>query len=295
MNVAVLILAHDQPAHLARLVKALRSDWTRVFIHIDAKVDIASFQQHIPEGEKVKFLKGQDRIEVAWGGFSIVKATLRLLKASLSDEERFDRFCLLSGSDFPIRRLEDMRDGLDSEKEFMRIDRRLDASDNNSHCRYVRYFHFLDGPRIKGAKSKKPRKVYSGISLYHGCAWWSLTEGCIKYIVDFVERNGDYTDFHTYTLCPDEIFFHSIVKRSPFAARITHDFETVEDLDAFFALNEHGCHYIDWTSKGVPLPKVLNETDLDDLRSSGAYFARKFREEASNKLLQRIERDMREP
>ena len=111
----------------------------------------------------------------------------------------------------------------------------------------------------------------------HGCQWWSLTKGCIGYVTNFVGRNRDYTDFHTYTLCPDEIFFHSIVKNSPFSAKITHDFETARHLDAFFALNEHGCHYVDWTSEGVLLPKVLDEADLDRLLNSQAHFARKFR------------------
>ena len=70
----------------------------------------------------------------------------------------------------------------------------------------------------------------------------------------------------------------SIVKNSPFSAKITHDFETARHLDAFFALNEHGCHYVDWTSEGVLLPKVLDEADLDRLLNSQAHFARKFRE-----------------
>jgi hypothetical protein len=96
-------------------------------------------------------------------------------------------------------------------------------------------------------------------------------------------------DFHAYTLCPDEIFFHSIVKHSPFAAHITHDFESVSDLDAFFSLNEHGCHYVDWTSRGVSLPRVLTEADFDALEGSEAYFARKFRNGASDRLLERIE------
>ena len=293
VKAAILILAHDRPAHLARLVKALSSDWTRVFIHIDGRVDIAPFQDRIADDATVAFLQGKDRIEVNWGGFSQVEATLRLLHASLNCGERFDRFCLLSGSDFPIKSLHDIRDGFSSEKEFIRIDRRLDDSDDNSHCRNVRYVHFRDGPKIEGADSNEPRKVYAGISLYHGCQWWSLTEGCIGYVIDFVDRNRDYTDFHTYTLCPDEIFFHSIVKSSPFSANITHDFETAKHLDAFFALNEHGCHYVDWTSEGVLLPKVLDEADLNCLLNSEAYFGRKFRGR-SESLLEIIESAIRE-
>ena len=253
---AACILAHDQPRHLSELVSALRCDWIRVFIHIDKKADIAPFKALTSEdGSVVVFLSDDERIRVNWGGFSQIEATLSLLHASLNCGERFDRFCLLSGSDFPIKPLNAMRHGLNSRKEFMRVDRRLDASDDNSHCRYVRFF--ISGiSRLPRKLIKNPPDVYDRISLYHGSNWWALTEGCIEYIVDYIDRNQDYTDFHRYTNCPDEIFFHSIVKHSPFAANITHDFETAGNPGAFFALNEHGCHYVDWTSKGIPLPEV---------------------------------------
>jgi len=291
MKVAFLILAHDQPDHLAKLVKRLSSDWARVFIHIDGKVDVTPFQERIPEENgKVVFLGDEYREAVNWSGFSTVSATLRLLQSSLEGRERFDRFCLLSGSDFPTRSLNHIYDGFSSQKEFIRIDRRLDASDDNDHCYNVRHYHFMDGPCLGKAAHGDIREVYSDISLYHGSQWWSLTDKCVNHVMDFVGRNLDYSEFHKYTHCPDEIFFHSIVKSSPFSANITHDFELVDDLESFYALNQHGCHYVDWTSEGVPLPKVLDETDLNNLLSSQAYFARKFREGQSDKLLEALQR-----
>ena len=139
---------------------------------------------------------------------------------------------------------------------------------------------------MDGSFSAKPRKVYDKISIYHGSQWWALTRACVRYILDHIDRNTDYMNFHAHTLCPDEIFFHSLVKNSPFAASITHDFKSAGDLSAFFARSEHGCHYVDWSK---PLPKVLNEADFDALVNSGAYFARKFREGSSDKLLELIQ------
>lgn len=289
MKTAFLICAHDQPNYLAKLVNILSCDWARIFIHIDKKANITEFRKCIPNGSAI-FLDCSRRISVNWGGFSVVQAILNLLDESLNAGEHFDRFCLLSGSDFPIKSLDDIEKAFDSENEFMRIDRRLDVSDNNSHCKNVRYYHFMDSPHPKaiGLLSKASRKPYDKISLYHGSCWWALTNACVNYVAEFIKNNEDYIIFHKHTLCADEIFFSSIVKSSPFMVNLTHDFENTNDKKGFFALNEHGCHYIDWNSKGVKLPKVLNDGDFNALCNSKALFGRKFREPDSCNLLQKI-------
>lgn len=294
MKIAFLILAHDQPSHLAKLVNALTADCSRIFIHIDKKADIREFKKFVPEHTHPIYLGHCDRIDVHWGGFSVVEATLNLLNESLNFGEHFDRFCLLSGSDFPIRSLSDIEKHFNSKKEFMRIDRRLNNSDNNSHCKNVRNYHFMDSPFINKFQyanrlfQKIPRKSYDKISLFHGCQWFSLTNKCVKHVMQFIKNNQDYVAFHKRTLCPDEIFFNSIVKNSAFAADITHDFERINNLDEYFRSNVHGCHYIDWNARKVKLPKILDESDFDILRMSEALFARKFREPESFGLLNKI-------
>ena len=291
MKTAFLILAHDQPFHLSKLVNYLSCDWTRIFIHIDRMVNIAEFRKCIPEQGEISFLNGNDRISVNWGGFSQIRASLNLLDASLNSGEHFDRFCLLTGSDFPIKALEKIKVSFDSDKEFMRIDRRLDGTENGTYHKMVMYLHYLDSPfpKLTGRFLKIPRKVYGRIGLYMGSAYWSLTKGCISYITEFLQRDKGYTTFHEHTKSPDEIFFHSIVKSSPFAAKITHDFERANDLNEYYSLNEHGCHYIDWNTKGINRPRILDESDLNNLLDSEALFARKFREGESDHLLQMIE------
>ena len=111
----------------------------------------------------------------------------------------------------------------------------------------------------------------------------------MKYIIEFLKKNRNYTSFHRYTDCAAEIFFHSIVKNSPFATNITHDFEKETCLNSFFASNEHVCHYVDWNTKGVFLPKVLDINDLDSLVNSEALFARKIDEKISRNLVEILE------
>ena len=291
MKAAILITAYHQPDHLAKLVEFLTCHWTHIFIHIDKKFDIVPFSKCIPQAQNITFIN--NRIEVNWGGFSQVLATLNLLHASLQFGEHFDRFCLLSGSDFPIKPLHDIKAAFNSEKEFMRIDRRLHLSENNRHVDFVKYFHFVDSPFAKttAPPPKITRKIYDKISLYHGCQWWCLTLECVKYIIEFLQENNDYLIFHKHTFVAIEIFFHSIVKSSPFAANITHDFEKAKDIKRHYASGDRGIHYIDWNTKGVSRPpKVLNEKDLNNLLSSQALFARKFEEGISDNLLQALEK-----
>jgi len=111
----------------------------------------------------------------------------------------------------------------------------------------------------------------------------------VDYILRFIEQNRRYASFLKWASCSDEIFFTTIVKQSPFSEKITQDFESMRDLTEYCLRNDHGAHYIDWQTKGVPLPKVLELDDLDNLLKSEALFARKFDERRSEALLARLE------
>jgi hypothetical protein len=228
---------------------------------------------------------------VNWGGFSFVRATLSLLSAARDANPSFQRFCLLSGSDFPIKRNSQILSELGSAKEFMRIDRVLSPHQPSSHTSHVGVYWFIDhpAPELKALSGKIERQPYDGVVLYHGSAWWALTRDCVEYILDFVASNARFCSFFEHTFCPDEIFFHSIVKQSPFALRLTHDFEAAPDQTEYFQSNEHGCHYIDWNTPSPTMPKVLDPEDLDKLLHSKSLFARKINEQQSAELIARLE------
>jgi hypothetical protein len=303
MNIAYLILAHDQPSHLARLIKALSSDRAYFFVHIDLKTPISLFKELVPVSKNIIFLENAARVKVYWCGYSIVIATLNLLRAAINWEVDFTRYCLLSGSDFPLKKNSHIEEVFSTSTEFLRVDRKLDYNQNNYFSVNVKYIHLYDSrfvnPKTRHSKrlsstiervlKKIPRKRYQKIPLYHGSQWWALTDQCVRYIFQFLEENSDYMVFHKYTRASDEIFFHSIIKSSPFAGHIIHDVEKVMSLTKYFESNEHGCHYIDWNSKGDSLPKVLDVSDTALLKKSAALFARKFEEGRSSALLKQLE------
>jgi len=112
---------------------------------------------------------------------------------------------------------------------------------------------------------------------YNGSQWWALTRDCVEQILEFVREHKEYARFHKHSCSPDEHFFHSIVKASPFSDSIAQ------------CPNYEALHYMDWSSCSTS-PKILIEKDLNNLISTDALFARKFDEVKSAKLLKAIDK-----
>jgi hypothetical protein len=290
-----------------RLIRALAGPRAFFFIHIDAKSALAPFEM-LRDEPRTELLN--DRVAVHWGGYSQVQATRRLLTQACSAKDRFRRYTLLSGADFPIKPREEIeRVLLESDREFLRIDRKLTGSPRNDyHFASIERIHRNDNPWFnRYAPPPKPgvpwlhtvtvrsfdfaarclprRRFVAGLTPYHGSQWWSLTDACVRYLQRYLDVHPEYERFHRSVRAPDEIFFHSIIKSSPFAAAISHDFEAGP-----MAPNDHGVHYIDWNSPGVSLPKVLDLPDQEALQQSSALFARKFDVGQSAALIAALER-----
>ena len=113
--------------------------------------------------------------------------------------------------------------------EHLRVDRKVTNDPTDTHRHVIRDL---------------PGGMYFGdLTPYHGSMYWSLTSDCIRYICDFVKDNPAFVEIHRNIVTPDEVFFHTILKHSPFAAAITHDFSDGIDPDH----THHANHFIDWT------------------------------------------------
>ncbi|MEO8170797.1 MAG: beta-1,6-N-acetylglucosaminyltransferase, partial [Oxalobacteraceae bacterium] len=119
MKIAYLILAHDNPEHLQRLITALSSSSSSFYIHIDKKSNIAPFLSI--KGNHIHLT--YERASVYWGDFSQVDAILILLRAAVADGCHFDRFVLLSGADYPLRSAASIGQFFESnrDREFMNL------------------------------------------------------------------------------------------------------------------------------------------------------------------------------
>src|SRR5262249_36611329 len=197
-------------------------------IHVDSKKDIKEFTSALLPSSKVIYLGPEQREKCVWGGFGLVQATLNLINAAIATGETFERFCLLSGSDYPLKDPNTLFHVLATDREFLDVERRIAAgSQPSSYDFRARYYYFRDYPlplRL-GLSGRISRKKYSEIQLYGGSGWWSLTSGCVRFALEFIREHPSYLRYLRFVDVPDEMFFHSIVKASPFAKALSYDFE----------------------------------------------------------------------
>jgi hypothetical protein len=257
---------------LARLIRALDDPRHFFFVHVDRKVALRPFQAAVGEHRNVVLVP--DRVDVEWAKLSVVQATLNTIRAATRSGRTFERYSLLSGSDYPIKHKSVIRGRLtDSDREFLRIDRTLTLAPGDSHRRVL--------------KDLPEGRYFADFSPFHGSMFWSLSAACIRFVLEFVDANPAYLDIHRHVIAPDEVFFHSLVKRSPFAGAISQDFSDGVHPDQV----HHANHFIDWPT--FNRRKLLLESgDFDALLASDALFARKFDERRSRKLLERLDKEI---
>jgi hypothetical protein len=292
VKIAYLILAHNNPKHLLRLIRALSSSSSSFFIHIDRKSSLDDFANI--NGDNVYV--SQERIPVYWGDFSQVEAILALLRIALTDPRRFDYFVLLSGTDYPLQSVSYIESFFERNKgkEFMNIVPMPCEAVGKPITRLTTYKPRPGDPTSKIAKFVRKLLVKIGafqterdykshlrnLVPYAGSTWWALSRGACEYILSFVASEPRIVNFFKHTVCPDESFFQTILGNSPYKARIRRNLT-----------------YTDWSSGGSS-PAYITEQHLGFFTSSSpiimddAYgvgevlFARKFSDQAEDIVAQ---------
>jgi hypothetical protein len=274
---------------------------SRFYIHVDRKsadfLDSPSLKP-IMNRKNVSFLR--DRIRVYWGGFSIVEATLRLLRKAV-DEGEFQYAVLLSGQDFPIksnRHIESFFEAHDG-KEFISYTP-LPTKEWGGWGPFImerfEYYWRVDGVRrmleMTGSKRLQrwgwsaysrlttsanryipslKRKFLPGIAPYGGATWFAISSRCATYVLNYLLEHPEYCRFFARTLVPDELFLQTLILNSPFRDHVTND----------------ALRFTDWET-GAPSPRVLTCDDFDRLIASDSLYARKFDSTKSPDIISKI-------
>ncbi|GAA4021051.1 beta-1,6-N-acetylglucosaminyltransferase [Actimicrobium antarcticum] len=296
MKIAYLVLAHDKPRHLQRLITALSSASASFFVHIDKKSESADFEAI--KGDRIRFLA--ERTSVFWGDFSQVEAILSLLRAAIADDGNFDRFVLLSGADYPLRSVSFIEQFFASHpgNEFMNLVAMPSAAAGKPISRLTTY-RIRSGDSLLNKISQKIRiligvlpdqrdykTVFKQFEPFAGSTWWALSRVACEHILAFTAREALVVEFFKNTVCPDESFFQTILGNSRFRPAIVRNLT-----------------YTDW-SAGAASPSVIDEQHLALLRQNSTFaaadtygagemlFARKFNDDAGD-LLVRLDQQLR--
>src|SRR4051812_45812207 len=101
MNIAYLILAHNQPQQMFRMIDRLSADNVCFFIHLDNKCkDVELVKNKFAGNKKVTVISNYG---INWMGYNMVKATTDLLRLAVNSGVEFKYFILMSGQDYPIK------------------------------------------------------------------------------------------------------------------------------------------------------------------------------------------------
>lgn len=263
MKIAHLILAHAAPAQLAKLIGALEGEHAWFFVHLDRKADLNAFS-FLQNRERVMLVP--DRVDVAWGAYSIVEATLRGFRAILNSGIDFGYVNLLSGSDYPLQSPSEIHNFFtrNTGRNFMEY-YSVHSEWTEAIPRLTEYHltnYNFPGKYLaqKWLNRLLPtRSMPAGLEPVGRSQWMSLTLDAVRHILEYLDGHPEVVRFFKLTWAPDEILFQTILYNSPFGSSLVND----------------NLRYIDW-SKGQASPKVLTEEDLDRMWASWKLFARKF-------------------
>lgn len=300
-KIAYIILAHNNPAQLYRLLKAIEAENCTIFLHIDKKADLTLFTK--VEGlTKIKNLVFLPRFKSYWGGVGLVRASLAGVQHSI--EHNCDYTILLSGADYPL-------------KSNSEINRFLEDANGKSFLTYYQmpaphwlpgkeitriqkyYFRFKNTlfeypmhPEMRGVARRmlnfilrfflKNQRVFpKGIVPFGGDQWFCLNRNACEAVVTFNNDNPALLKFLKHALISDEIFFQTALLNS-----------TNETL--IKSIVNETTTYINWKNKNDPSPVLLAPEDYNALINSQKLFARKFDLQKHPQLLDQIDKSRTE-
>lgn len=316
MRHAYLVLAHQDGPALRRLVRALRHDGVRFYVHVDARADpaVAAAVRGEPDVALVPPMR------VNYKAYSMVEATLRLVRAAMA--EGFDYYSLISGTDYPVQPNAHIERVLArSGQQYLSFWR---LEDRPSWQHKVQYHYPTEWISQRNPREALPRWVFwaafrrvrrlapkrrhpTPFTPYGGSQWWSLTHDCVQDVLTTLDKHPDLARFYRTTESPDEMLFQTIVLNGPLASsvhgydryqqwrEITRPWQRVpvaQEKRRMLPDEVMNLRYIDWTGELTgerEAPAVLDDRDLSALLRTDCLIARKFDSVRSASLLDALD------
>lgn len=282
---AYLIIAHDQPGLLSKLIKTLDDERNDIFIHVDKKAAGFDFDslQKCALRSKVVFVH---RRSVSWGGESLILTEMELFRSAAGGQYAY--YHLISGADFPVCSQDTIHEFFEEHDGYEFIE--YWERDKKEYLYRIRYRYPLQerigrysndpatlllriGSKIQVAVQKArgvDRVRDYGGTIRCGGEWVSVTHAFVQFML---EKEEVIRNYFLQGIAADEVYKQTICWNSPFRDSIWP-----------------GGHMrlIDW-NRGKPY--TWREEDLEEIIHSGALFVRKVSEDTAlaDKLMEYIE------
>jgi Core-2/I-Branching enzyme len=276
MRVCYLVLVHHKFDQAARMIRRLAGPRRGFVLHIDGSADPSSIERFRADLRSIDGIVNARSVRVRWGSYAQALAIMRSIQAAVDCPERYDRYVLLSGQDYPIvprwRIDQCFRDDPQSEYiEAHALNLVDDAPGWSPYYRFRRYHLFL------GRFHRALPYAHKGLppqAIYHGSTWWALTRPALEFIAREFNGNNHLRRYLRTSFLVDEAYVPTLLMGSPLRSCVAG----------------HNLTYAEWTPTSGPHPKTLGTEDLPSLQSSSKLFARKFDADVDSVVLDELDR-----
>ena len=290
MKIAMLMLCHTHPEQINGFISSFDEEYFDFFLHVDRKSNI---QSRITNQENVYFVPGERRIEVRWGTYSMVQATLELIDYAIKNGI-YDYCWLCSGEDFPIKNSQEIVEFFERKNgcnfiSFVSTKNYPETSRTRTlfatRCAII-YPSWIIGKSLfqrllkkayvtlTGGKKNDLKLIEctfpEGLTVFFGSQWWCLNWETIKWMNNFISQHQEICEFYKGTLCPDESLFHTLIMNSPYLNNI-----------------ESNLVYLKWDNDHCS-PRLLTDADYEQLMASSKLIARKIDCRVAPELYERL-------
>ena len=268
MRIAHLILTHEAPEQLERLIKRLQHPEAEFFIHVDLKTNINPYL-HLENLSQVHFIR--PRVAIFSGGYSSAEAILNGFDYVLQTHKQYDYFNILSERDYPLKDVYEIHHFLKKNlgKIFMESNPVNEEWKDGQACikkYYFGYNPFFGSKLLAGIVNAflPGRKIPKNLKAFGGSKWFTISSLHANIISDYLLDFPSVINFFKNTRRGNEFLFQTMMQNSDYKTDIVND----------------NLRFTDSSSN-----KILTIEDADTLVRSGKLFARKFDAKIDSKIL----------
>lgn len=224
MKIAIAMLCHKNAEQINALLRAMAHDDIYFYIHVDKKSGI---DRETITGKNVYVLSKDSSVDIQWGGFGMIEATLRLIETISQAALKFDYIWLMSGQDWPLHSANEIIEYVEQHggEDFIEILPSNEAFErgyfkrnelyypnwmvsNELHIKIIKHLFWLV---TGGKKATRLFKRKSRIEkFYYGSQWWLLSSKTVNCMMSFLHNNEWFIDYFKNSLVPDESFFQTL-------------------------------------------------------------------------------------